>query len=326
LTSMQQPLVIWCNVPFGTGASSRRQLLVEALAGHTLHLVDGTTPADVSRAWLAQASIAFGQPPIDVLLASQRIRWVELGSAGYESYDRADLRAALARRDALMTNAGGVYADACAQHALAMMLAATRMLPAALDAQRERRWTFRELRPRTRRLSQQRVVILGWGHIARRLATLLAPFELEVTAVRRHVVGDEPVRVITADTLDAALEVADHLVDLLPGGAETAQFVNASRLARLPQGACFYNVGRGSTVDQDALIAALNSGHLGAAWLDVTDPEPLPPDHPLWRTTGCIITPHLAGGQADERGHQVRHFLDNLERFTSGQGLVDLIW
>jgi phosphoglycerate dehydrogenase-like enzyme len=324
---MDQPLVIWCNVPFGSAMASRRQRLVDGVSSaHTLHLVDEATPPDLSRSWLEHAAVAFGQPPIDALVGSERIRWVELGSAGYEKYDRADLRVALAGRGAPLTNAGGVYANACAQHVLAMMLAGARGIPAAWDLQRERRWAFAEMRPRMRELSRQRVLILGWGQIARRLAELLAPFDLEVTAVRRRIVGDEPVRIITSDRLDEELAQADHLVNLLPGGAGTAAFVNAARIARLPAGASFYNVGRGTTVDQPALVAALESGHLGAAWLDVTEPEPLPPDHPLWRAPRCYITPHLAGGQSDERGHQVQHFLDNLARFTGGQPLIDRIW
>jgi phosphoglycerate dehydrogenase-like enzyme len=333
---MDQPLVIWCNVPFGAAMASRRQRLVDSVSTtHTLHVVDETTPPELSRSWLERAAIAFGQPPIDGLLASNQIRWVELGSAGYEKYDRPDLRAALTARGAPLTNAGGVYADACAQHVLAMILAGARGLPAAWDAQRERRWSFTEMRPRMRELARQRVLILGWGQIAQRLAALLAPFDLQVTAVRRRVSGDELVRTITADGLvrtitadglDEELARVDHLVNLLPGGAGTDGFVSAARISRLPAGASFYNVGRGTTVDQRALIAALESGHLGAAWLDVTEPEPLPPDHPLWRTPRCYITPHLAGGQSDERGHQVRHFLDNLARFTSGQTLNDRIW
>ena len=118
------PLVIWCNVPLATSPPIRQRLL-DAVTGHTLHAVDGSTPADQSRSWLARASVAFGQPPVDVLLASDAIRWVEIASAGYEAYDRADLREALGRRGARVTNAGGVYADACAQHVLAMILAAT---------------------------------------------------------------------------------------------------------------------------------------------------------------------------------------------------------
>jgi phosphoglycerate dehydrogenase-like enzyme len=323
---MGSSLVIWCNVPFGAAMSSRRQRLLEGVLSHTLHLVDETTSSDLSKSWLADADVAFGQPPVDALIASERIRWVELGSAGYEKYDRPDVHALLKRRGAPLTNAGGVYADACAQHVLAMMMAGARGLPAAWEMQRERRWAFTEMRPRMRELSRQRVLILGWGQIARRLAELLAPFDLQLTAVRRRVTGDELVRTITSDDLDEELAHADHLVNLLPGGAGTDGFVNAARIARLQAGASFYNVGRGSTVDQAALLAALESGHLGAAWLDVTDPEPLPADHPLWRAPRCYITPHLAGGQADERGHQVRHFLDNLARFTGGQPLIDRIW
>jgi phosphoglycerate dehydrogenase-like enzyme len=323
---MGDPLVIWCNLPFGAAASSGQQAFVEALAAHTLHLVDSTTPPDEARARLAQAAIAFGHPPIEALLASDTVRWVAISSAGYDAYDRPDLRTTLTSRGAALTNAGGVYADACAQHVLALMLAAARGLPAAMEAQRDRRWTFAEQRSKMRRLSGQRVVILGWGRIARRLVELLAPFDLHVTVLRRRPVGDEPVPVVTAEGLDTALANADHLVDLLPGGDGTKAFVDAARLSRLPNGAWFYNIGRGSTVDQDALIAALDSRRLAGAYLDVTDPEPLPPDHPLWRTPGCYITPHLAGGQIDERGHQVRHFLDNLARFVDGRALVDRIW
>jgi phosphoglycerate dehydrogenase-like enzyme len=328
---MPQSHVIWCNVPFAATIALPRLKLLDGVfhQGHTLHLVDATTSPDLARAWFDGASIAFGQPPIEALLANQRLKWVELGSAGYERYDRPDVRAALTGLGAPLTNAGGVYADACAQHVLAMMLAAARGLPAALDAQREQRWTFNELRPRMRELARQRVLILGWGQIARRLALLLMPFGLDTAAVRRAVVGDEPVRIISAeaqDDLDAELTRADHLVNLLPGGEGTDRFVSASRLALLPKGALFYNVGRGSTVDHDALLAALERGQLGGAWLDVTDPEPLPPDHRLWRAPGCYITPHLAGGQSDERGHQVQHFLDNLERFTAGRTLIDRIW
>lgn len=329
---MGSSLVIWCNVPFGAANASRRQRLVEGVTaahsdgGHTLHLVDESTSSDLSRSWLADADVAFGQPPVEALVASERIRWIELGSAGYEKYDRPDLHAFLKKHAAPLTNAGGVYADACAQHVLAMMMAGMRGLPAAWEMQRERRWAFSEMRPRMRELARQRVLILGWGQIARRLAELLAPFDLQLTAVRRRVTGDELVRTITADALDEELAQVDHLVNLLPGGAGTDGFLDAARIARLPAGASFYNVGRGSTVDQAALIAALESGDLGAAWLDVTDPEPLPADHPLWRTPRCYITPHLAGGQVDERGHQVRHFLGNLARFAGGQPLIDRIW
>ena len=323
---MDHRLVIWTNVGFDAATPAARQLLADTLRGHTLHIVDGATGADDARSLLNGATIAFGQPPADALIAADKLRWIELNSAGYEKYDRPDLREALAARGVALTNASGVYADACAQHTLSMMLAASRGLPAALDAQRDRQWAFKSLRPRMRRLHGDAVLILGWGSIARRLTELLMPFGVRVTAMRRRVAGNEPVPIVTRDHLDDELPRTGHLVNLLPGGPETTRFVNAARLGKLPREAFFYNVGRGSTVDQDALVAALEGARLAGAWLDVTDPEPLPPDHALWRTRHCYITPHLAGGQADEAGHQVRHFLENFSRFTSGGTLVDRIW
>jgi len=96
-------------------------------------------------------------------------------------------------------------------------------------------------------------------------------------------------------------------------------------LASLKPGAIVYNIGRGSTLDQTALLKELQGGRIGAAYLDVTEPEPLPPDHPLWATPNCFITPHTAGGHITEKLRHVNHFLDNLKRFELGQALRDRI-
>ena len=101
--------------------------------------------------------------------------------------------------------------------------------------------------------------------------------------------------------------------------------MNRLALQAVKPGGIFYNIGRGTTVDQEALRAALESGRLAAAYLDVTDPEPLPPDHPLWATRNCFITPHTAGGRDDEFEQLVRHFLANLLRFEAGIPLLDRI-
>jgi len=123
----------------------------------------------------------------------------------------------------------------------------------------------------------------------------------------------------------AALGRADHVIDVLPGSPSTDRFFDAARFAGFKPGAVFYNVGRGTTVDQEALRGALLSGRLRAAYLDVTTPEPLPPEHPLWATPGCFITPHTAGGHEDEPQRLVRHFLENLRRFTARQALLDRV-
>jgi phosphoglycerate dehydrogenase-like enzyme len=168
-------------------------------------------------------------------------------------------------------------------------------------------------------------LLVGFGAIGQRLIQLLAPFDLDVHAVRRRPTGDEPIPVHGLVELEGLLASADHVLDLLPGNAETSHFFAAARFGAMKPGAVFYNIGRGTTVDQQALRDALLGGQLRAAYLDVTDPEPLPPDHPLWSTPGCVITPHTAGGHADEPERLVAHFLDNLGRYRRGEALRDRI-
>jgi phosphoglycerate dehydrogenase-like enzyme len=132
--------------------------------------------------------------------------------------------------------------------------------------------------------------------------------------------------VVPLASADGLLSRAHHVVNLLPANDETVNFFDGRRFALLRPGAVFYNVGRGWTVDQEALRAVLEARHLRAAYLDVTDPEPLPPEHPLWSTRGCVITPHSAGGHDNEHERLVAHFLHNLERYRSGWSLLDRIF
>lgn len=114
-------------------------------------------------------------------------------------------------------------------------------------------------------------------------------------------------------------------MNILPDSADTRNFFGRERLSKVKLGAVFYNIGRGVTVDQAALNDALCSGHLAAAWLDVTEPEPLPDPHPLWSAPNCFITPHTAGGHTNETGTLVEHFLANLDRFVRGEPLRDRV-
>ena len=127
---------------------------------------------------------------------------------------------------------------------------------------------------------------------------------------------------ISEAELDEALSRADHVISILPGGGGTRSYLDAAKFGRMKPGAIFYNIGRGTTVDQPALLEALAAGPLAAAFLDVTDPEPLPPEHPLWTAPNCFITPHTAGGHIGEKERLVRLFLDNLRRFEAGEALA----
>lgn len=275
---------------------------------------------------LADADIAFGQPEAEGVLSASRLRWVQISSAGYTRYDTVKFRKAAAARRLMVTNSSSVYAEPCAEHVFAFMLAHARRLPLALQtrcANGSAMWLH--LRNTSTLLRNQNAVILGFGAIAVRLVELLRPFGMKLVALRRQPRGNEGIEIITEERLPEALAKADHVVNLLPDNPDSARFFSAARFAAMKPGAVFYNIGRGTTVDQDALLAALQSGHLDAAWLDVTDPEPLPPGHPLLSAPNCFITPHTAGGHRNEAEKLVRHFLDNFRRFLEGGPLRDRI-
>lgn len=326
MTAPIESLTVWCNARFTPEALEE---LKRGLKHHRLVLSAATT-GNLAAAGpdrdLENADVALGQPDPGQVMSLPRLRWVHLTSAGYTRYDRDDLRAALRARRAALTNSSAVYAEPCAEHVFSMMLALARRLPqCAIDQQTDRPWKAAEHRIRSRVLVGQTVAIVGYGAIGRRLAELLAPLRMNVIAVRRRPVGDEGVPVVPQDQFDRVLPQADHVVNILPENPQTLRFFDAGRLRAVKPGAVFYNIGRGTTVDQRALADALASRHLSAAYLDVTDPEPLPPDHPLWSAPNCHITPHTAGGRDDEFEHLVGHFLDNLRRLEAGGPLRDRV-
>ena len=324
-----QPLRIWCNYAFNAEAAG---LLRREIGRHHLTLAAGGNTGipprgDGDDAAAADADILFGQPPPAIVLTSRRLRWAELTSAGFTAYDRDDIRQALRARDAALTNSSRVFDEPCAQHLAAMMLALARELPRCLDNQRHARaWLHGE--PRAGRrflLNGQTALIYGFGAIARRLVEILRPLGMQLRGVRRSARGDEGVPILTASEADAWLGETDHVLNILPANDSTAHFFNAARFARCKPGARFYNIGRGTTVDQDALLDALRSSRLDAAYLDVTDPEPLPPDHSLWTAPNCYVTPHIAGAHSDEDMRLAKHFLANLAAFEAGHPLLDRV-
>ncbi len=308
---------------------SARARLEEGLRGRQLSWAPPTPTVLVAGgadAALGDSTIAFGQPDPDALLSADQLRLVQLSSAGWARYDREDLRAAFARRGVALCSASSVYADPVAEHAVAMILSLLRRLPDAHDEQRGAHgWLHHELRAGARLLAGETVLLLGYGSIAQKMVARLRAFGAVLIGYRRQPRGDEAIPVVDRAGLPAALASADHLVDLLPEGPATHHFVDATLLAQCKRGARFYNVGRGDTVDQLALLAALRAGQLDAAWLDVTSPEPLPPADPLWTTPRLYITPHSAGGHRGEQRRYVEHFLANLSALEAGRALVDRV-
>jgi phosphoglycerate dehydrogenase-like enzyme len=216
----------------------------------------------------------------------------------------------------VLCDAGGARDKTVAEWVLAVILASSRSLPELRDAQREHRWEWL----RSNELAGSTVMILGYGSIGAAVEARLVPFEVDLIRVARHArPGVHPV-----EELGSLLAGAETVVVLLPLTAETTGLLDAEMLARLPEGALLVNAARGPIVDTDALLRLLQAGRVRAA-LDVTDPEPLPPDHPLWDAPGTLITPHFAGDSvaAERRAFELAG--EQVGRYVRGEPLVNIV-
>jgi len=237
-----------------------------------------------------------------------RLRVIQTLSAG------VDWLAGAVPEHVRVCNARGVYDAPLAEWVVGAILAMQRGLVRARDAQARREWVSIE----PPELAGRQVTILGYGSIGTAIADRLQPFGVEITGVARTPRPGVPG---FAD-LDDVLRDAEILVDILPLTRETAGLLDARRLALLPDGALLVNAGRGPTVFTDALVDELRAGRLRAA-LDVTDPEPLPPEHPLWGLPNVLLTPHMAG---DSPGSTTRAYElagDQVRRFAAGEPLIN---
>ena len=247
------------------------------------------------------------------LQANPAIDWVQLPWAGIEPY-----REVLDHKR-IWSCAKEVYGEPVAEHALALLLAGFRQLHRFA---REAIWT----EGAGRNLFGARVTILGGGGIATALIRLLGPFGCDITVVRREpspMQGAD--RVLGPGQLHLALTGADAVVLALPLLSETHHVLGAAEFALLAPGAWVINVARGEHIDTDALLAALESGHLGGAGLDVTDPEPLPTGHPLWSRPDVIITPHTGNTKEMAAPLLSGRITENVRRYGAGQPLVGLV-
>ncbi len=320
-------LTIWAN-PFLT--PSAEELLIRSTAAHQLILAQKPEHVlDVGGldSRLLQAEIAFGQPDPEAIVQSAKLRWLHLSSAGYARYDTQELRNALGERSATMTNSSSVFDEPCAEHLMAWLLADARQLyPAYEDQRASRGWPQNQLRENARLLADETVFVVGYGAIGRRLTELLAPYPVRVIGYRRTPQRNSEINVVGPADLERTLAEADHVINILPDSTQTRGFFDAERLGQIKTGARYYSIGRGTTTDQEALAKELKAGHLSAAYLDVTEPEPLPPDNLLWSTPNCYITPHTGGGHFNESDRIVSHFLENLRRYEQGKELINRVF
>lgn len=219
-----------------------------------------------------------------------------------------------------LCNAAGVHDASTAELTVGLMIAMQRGLHEYRDRQHRGEWRH-EFRPA---LADSRVLIVGAGHIAAAITRRLQPFEVQVDRVGRTARLDALGPVHAMADLHRLLPEADIVSLIVPLTSDTEGLVDADFLARMKPGALLVNTARGRVVDTDALVAALQAGHVRAA-LDVTDPEPLPADHPLWQAPNCLITPHIGGDTAAFLPRAKRLVHDQVGRWWSGQPLHNVV-
>lgn len=274
---------------------------------------------DIPQDWRARATILMGYVPPADLKRFPRLKWVQSWNAGVDPY----LVPGVLPQGVVLTCAAGAYGPAVAEHMLAMLLAVYKRLPGYRD--RQHRHTWEDLGP-VQSLHGKTVLVGGTGDIGSAFARLCRALgAARVLGLHR---SDRPAegfdQAFPLSALDGLLPQADVVALVLPHTAETAGLMDRRRLLSLRPDAVLLNAGRGTAVDCAALAEVLSSGRLLGAALDVTDPEPLPPDHPLWDAPRLLITPHTAGGydhMALTLSNLSALFLDNLKRWRQGQPL-----
>ena len=248
------------------------------------------------------------------MLADVEVRLVQGQSIGYDGVS------AHLPPGKVFANAASVHETSTAELAVGLAIAAQRHIPDFVRAQDEHRWApvF------ATSLADRRVLLLGYGGVGKAVADRLRPFEVELTVVAHTARDEDGVAVHGVHELADLLPRAEILITTLPGGEATRHIVDDEVLAALPDGALVINVGRGSLIDTDALVDHVSRGRIRAA-LDVTDPEPLPPDHPLWSLPGVLIAPHVGGASTAMQPRIARLVRRQIDRMLHGEQPVNVV-
>jgi glyoxylate/hydroxypyruvate reductase len=300
----------------GLGHAQKKRI-VDAVTPHTVVFADSATDPSSGHRTVAESAIIFGNVSAGWLIDAPWLRWVQLDSAGVDAYIHVNERRT-ASTAVVVTHLRDFYDRAVSEAVLGGVLAFYRQLPQLLAAQRDQRWIKREVEPAIGKLHGTRVIILGAGSIGRRIGRLLESFECRIVYFART---SKFAQLRTEGALNDALPTCDLIINTLPHTPATVDLLSSARIALLPATALVVNVGRGSALDETALLAALDSNRLAGAVLDVTREEPLPIDSPLWRHPRVILTQHTAGRFPGETDAKIGVFLENFARYSRQEPL-----
>lgn len=255
----------------------------------------------------------------DGVVRQGRLKWIQSSAAGMDHC----LVPSVIQSDITVTSASGVLADQVAEHTIALLTAWTRSLPVFFRAQQKKEF----IRRPTQDLTRATVGIVGFGGVGRRLAQVLSVFKTRILATDMFPL-DKPAYVDQlwpAERLNDLLAASDVVVLCLPLNAMTENIIDSAAIARMKPTALLANMARGQLVVTPDLVDALKRGVIAGAVMDVTEPEPLPPEHELWDLPNVIVTPHVGGQTALRAENMTRMFCENLRRWRAGQPLINFL-
>jgi phosphoglycerate dehydrogenase-like enzyme len=307
-------------VLFKTEASFRERL-AGIFAGKKVIFHEGEDTGPIDDETAGNTTVIFGNPGADFLRRCPRLKWLQLQSAGTNGYVTGELGAHV-----LLSSATGGYGHAVSEHMVALTFELLKNLHLYRDEQLAGRWRGRG---QVKSVQDAVTLVVGLGDIGASYARRMKALGAYIIGVRR---SSQPRpgyvdELLLAPQMEEALPRADIVALIVPGVKDTEGLIGRPQLAKMKKGAVIINAGRGSAIDTEALCDALESGALGGAGLDVTDPEPLPPGHRLWKLENAVITPHVAGGRhMPQTGRYIMELnLTNAARFLRDETLESLV-
>ena len=274
---------------------------------------------------IADADAYIGNITPELVRAGKQLRWVQTLSAGVEQVLHKSSSDALANSDIVLTNNQIVQGPEIADHAMAMLLTLTRFLPTFMERQADENWMSR---PYTLvELNGKRALVIGMGGIGLQIAIRAWAHGMKVVGVDPEDIAYLPYveEVVKPDMVDAVIGDADVIFMAAPHTPDSHKMIGPGQFEAMKEGAYFIAVSRGGTYDLDSLVKALDSKRLAGAGVDVTDPEPLPKGHSLWKMENVIITPHIAGRSDMDRGRMLGIVKSNIQRFADGLPLHNVV-
>lgn len=302
---------------FQIGEEYQEQLL-ENIPGAVLTVVDYY---DVTMEMIQKAEVIYGWPQIEKLLEANNLKWLHLPSAGIEEYGNKEI---YPNKDIRLTNSSGVFGLPIAEHVFSMILAYNRNLSQYSFQKSMKKW---DRINETRDFYGSTIGIIGLGDIGTEVARRAKAWGAKVLAIKRTMtqVPEYVDHLYCLDEIDELLEQSDYVVLSVPNTSKTQGIITEEKLRKMKPDAFLVNIGRGALINQDSLIQALKEHWIGGAGLDVTVPEPLPKESPLWELPNVIITPHVSGNSPTNNQRKFEIFYRNLRLYIDDKPLDNVV-